>query len=202
MKPFLSSRLVRHGAVLAVVAAVILLAATATALAAPPANTISTADIQTMLDAGPVTGYFDTVLGGATLASQSPTPIPVTIKAIVPDGGPAGDLILFEASGADITTIGGIAEGMSGSPLYIDTGGSTYKLAGAVSYGDIFTTNELGLATPIDDMISIETTYMTTSGGGAAHVATIPGIVIVVVALAFNFVGDGLREALDPRARR
>jgi peptide/nickel transport system permease protein len=36
----------------------------------------------------------------------------------------------------------------------------------------------------------------------AAHVATVPGIVIVVVALAFNFVGDGLREALDPRARR
>jgi len=35
----------------------------------------------------------------------------------------------------------------------------------------------------------------------AAHVATIPGIVIVVAALAFNFVGDGLREALDPRAR-
>src|SRR5215470_12954888 len=36
----------------------------------------------------------------------------------------------------------------------------------------------------------------------ASHVATIPGIVIVVAALAFNFVGDGLREALDPRARR
>ena len=36
----------------------------------------------------------------------------------------------------------------------------------------------------------------------AAHVATIPGIVIVVVALAFNFVGEGLREALDPRSRQ
>ena len=36
----------------------------------------------------------------------------------------------------------------------------------------------------------------------ASHVATIPGIVIVIAALAFNFVGDGLREALDPRARR
>jgi peptide/nickel transport system permease protein len=36
----------------------------------------------------------------------------------------------------------------------------------------------------------------------AAHVATIPGVVIVIAALAFNFVGDGLREALDPRARR
>jgi peptide/nickel transport system permease protein len=36
----------------------------------------------------------------------------------------------------------------------------------------------------------------------AAHVAAIPGIVIVIVALAFNFVGEGLREALNPRARR
>ncbi len=36
----------------------------------------------------------------------------------------------------------------------------------------------------------------------AAHVATIPGVVIVVTALAFNFVGDGLRAPLDPRARR
>lgn len=33
------------------------------------------------------------------------------------------------------------------------------------------------------------------------HVATIPGIVIVIVALAFNFVGDGIRDALDPRQR-
>ncbi len=36
----------------------------------------------------------------------------------------------------------------------------------------------------------------------AAHVVTIPGIVIVVVALAFNFVGEGLREALNPRSRQ
>jgi peptide/nickel transport system permease protein len=35
----------------------------------------------------------------------------------------------------------------------------------------------------------------------AAHVATIPGVVIIVAALGFNFLGDGLREALDPRAR-
>lgn len=33
------------------------------------------------------------------------------------------------------------------------------------------------------------------------HVATLPGIVIVVVALAFNFIGDGIRDALDPRQR-
>jgi peptide/nickel transport system permease protein len=35
----------------------------------------------------------------------------------------------------------------------------------------------------------------------AAHVATIPGVVIIAVALAFNFVGEGLREALNPRSR-
>lgn len=34
---------------------------------------------------------------------------------------------------------------------------------------------------------------------GRAHVATIPGIVILIAALAFNLIGDGLRDALDPR---
>jgi peptide/nickel transport system permease protein len=33
----------------------------------------------------------------------------------------------------------------------------------------------------------------------APHVTIIPGILIVVVSLAFNFLGDGLRDALDPR---
>lgn len=34
---------------------------------------------------------------------------------------------------------------------------------------------------------------------GRAHVATIPGLAILVVALAFNLLGDGVRDALDPR---
>ena len=29
-----------------------------------------------------------------------------------------------------------------------------------------------------------------------------PGICIVIAVLGFNFVGDGLRDALDPKARR
>ncbi|MSQ29873.1 MAG: ABC transporter permease [Dehalococcoidia bacterium] len=37
--------------------------------------------------------------------------------------------------------------------------------------------------------------------GVAFHVATFPGIVIAVVALCFNLIGDGLRFALDPRIR-
>jgi ABC-type dipeptide/oligopeptide/nickel transport system permease subunit len=33
---------------------------------------------------------------------------------------------------------------------------------------------------------------------GFAHVATIPGLAILLVALSFNLLGDGIRDALDP----
>jgi peptide/nickel transport system permease protein len=36
----------------------------------------------------------------------------------------------------------------------------------------------------------------------APHVTVFPGLLIVGVALAFNFIGDGLRDALDPKAIR
>ena len=35
----------------------------------------------------------------------------------------------------------------------------------------------------------------------APHVATVPGVAIMIAVLAFNLVGDGLRDALDPRMR-
>jgi peptide/nickel transport system permease protein len=35
----------------------------------------------------------------------------------------------------------------------------------------------------------------------APHVATMPGLAIMLAVLAFNLVGDGLRDALDPRMR-
>ncbi len=33
------------------------------------------------------------------------------------------------------------------------------------------------------------------------HISTLPGIMIVITVLAFNFVGDGLRDALDPHEK-
>ncbi|MBD9650320.1 ABC transporter permease [Ensifer sp. ENS09] len=33
----------------------------------------------------------------------------------------------------------------------------------------------------------------------AAHVATVPGLAIVILAVAFNLIGDGARDYLDPR---
>ena len=35
----------------------------------------------------------------------------------------------------------------------------------------------------------------------APHLAIIPGVAIVVSVLGFNLIGDGLREALDPKLR-
>jgi len=35
----------------------------------------------------------------------------------------------------------------------------------------------------------------------APHALIFPGIAIALTVLAFNFIGDGLREYLDPRQR-
>jgi len=36
----------------------------------------------------------------------------------------------------------------------------------------------------------------------APHVSAVPGIVLILVAMSFNIVGDGLRDALDPKLRK
>ena len=41
-----------------------------------------------------------------------------------------------------------------------------------------------------------------TQGFESWWLVTFPGVVIVIIALAINFVGDGLRDALDPTQRR
>jgi peptide/nickel transport system permease protein len=46
-------------------------------------------------------------------------------------------------------------------------------------------------------MLTDTTRYLQT----APHLAIIPGVAIVVSVLGFNLIGDGLREALDPRFR-
>jgi peptide/nickel transport system permease protein len=33
----------------------------------------------------------------------------------------------------------------------------------------------------------------------APHITTVPGLAIMVTVMAFNFIGDGLRDAMDVR---
>jgi hypothetical protein len=143
-------------------AASLLIAAVAPSAYAAPANTYDLTQLQALLDSsgGTAAGYFLTVLGGSQDTDQAPTVIPATIRSIVPNATQDGSLIMFQATGAAITQIGGIAAGMSGSPLYVEVSGQPDQLIGAVSYGDMFTTGGLGLATPIQYMTAIQNTYL------------------------------------------
>lgn len=66
--------------------------------------------------------------------------------------GPSGRLVLFRAYGPVIEQAGGVAAGMSGSPMYIRG-----RLAGALSYSYVFAgpDKNLGLFTPIERMLEI-----------------------------------------------
>lgn len=58
----------------------------------------------------------------------------------------------------------------------------------------------LGVSSPTPEwglMLSEGTSFMLAS----PHLVLIPGIVIVIVAMAVNLVGDGMRDALDPKLK-
>lgn len=59
----------------------------------------------------------------------------------------------------------------------------------------------IGIQSPQADWGKMTADGMAVLTQGGAHVATIPGLVILVVATAFNWLGDGLRDALDPHRR-
>jgi hypothetical protein len=135
----------------------------ASAATGPVGPTMSLDDLRVALTTAPpggLDGYFDTVLQGTTI-----TPVAVKIMAVADGQNPTdgSPLILFRITDPTVLSMGGLAAGMSGSPLYVgdiaDPQPASDALVGAVSYGDSFTTNGLGLATPIDLMISIENNY-------------------------------------------
>ncbi|MDR7483512.1 MAG: SpoIVB peptidase S55 domain-containing protein [Armatimonadota bacterium] len=89
-------------------------------------------------------GVARTVVRGTTVEAFD-----VEALAVVPGAGPAGALILVRASGPVIQRTGGIAGGMSGSPVYFHG-----RLAGAIGFGWTFADHSLGLVTPIEVMQS------------------------------------------------
>ena len=74
----------------------------------------------------------------------------VEVLGVMKQKGPAGDLILVRTYGDVIDRTGGIAQGMSGSPVYING-----KLVGAIAYGWSLTDHRIGMVTPIADMLKL-----------------------------------------------
>lgn len=118
-------------------------------------------ELRSMLAQNPsgISGHFMTIKGGPAVSQQTPVQVAMTVRAIADNEGPGGSsLILFEVTDADVLKTGGIAQGMSGSPLYINQ-----KMIGALSYGATFTLNGLGLATPIEYMLDTQRNFPPTS---------------------------------------
>lgn len=90
-------------------------------------------------------GVARTVVSGTAIQDFD-----VEVLGVMKNKGPAGDLILVRTSGDIIDKSGGIAQGMSGSPVYIDG-----KLVGAIAYGWSLTDHRIGMVTPIQDMLKL-----------------------------------------------
>lgn len=78
---------------------------------------------------------------------------------------------------------------------------ATLRLATAILTASGLSFLGLGPQPPTPEwgaMLSTGRNYITSS----PQLATIPGLAILLVAVGFNLLGDGLREALDPRVRR
>lgn len=89
-------------------------------------------------------GYGRTVFLGTTVES-----FPVEVLAIIPQNY-GHNLILIKAGGPQIDKIGGIASGMSGSPIYIKD-----RLAGAIAGAWSYSDHRLALVTPIEEMLAL-----------------------------------------------
>ena len=83
-------------------------------------------------------GIAKTVIVGDTISTFD-----VKVLGVMKDKGPSGHLILAKFSGPVMEKTGGIAHGMSGSPVYING-----KLVGAVAYGWGFADGTIGMITP------------------------------------------------------
>ena len=77
---------------------------------------------------------------------------------------------------------------------------ATLRIATAILTAASLSFLGLGAQPPIPEwgaMLSDGRQYLTI----APHVATFPGLAILITVLSFNLLGDGLRDALDPRLR-
>jgi ABC-type dipeptide/oligopeptide/nickel transport system permease subunit len=77
---------------------------------------------------------------------------------------------------------------------------ATTAVGGMIVFASGLSFLGLGVQPPIADWGIMSSDGLTVLSF-CPHVATITGVVIVIMALSFNLIGDGVRDALDPRQR-
>jgi len=90
-------------------------------------------------------GHILTVLKGT-----KPVKLPMEIVSVIPQKGSVKHLIMIRLLPSKENKVGGVAQGMSGSPVYVNE-----KLAGAVSMGWNFSDHTMAMVTPIEDMCRV-----------------------------------------------
>ena len=134
-------------------AAVAALAATAAAAAAglASAGTAAAADpILPLSEVRPgMVGQARTVVRGTDIVT-----FPVTVIDVQQTSdAPGGALVIVRAEGPLIEETGGVAEGMSGSPVYVTGADGVARVMGAIAYGSGDQANVIVGVTPIEQMI-------------------------------------------------
>lgn len=84
------------------------------------------------------------------------------------------------------------------SPIIVQT---TLRVASAIIAASSLSFLGLGVPAPAPEwgsMLSMGRQYVRT----ASHLTIFPGLAILITVLAFNLLGDGLRDALDPKLRK
>lgn len=90
-------------------------------------------------------GIGKTVISGNTIEEFD-----VEVIGLVPQSPPLSHLVMVRVSGDAMDRSGGIAQGMSGTPVYIQG-----RLLGAIGYTYALTDHRIGLVTPAVDMFKI-----------------------------------------------
>ena len=91
---------------------------------------------------------------GVTAGPDGLARFDVEVLGVQRPDGPTFPTILVRTSGAFLESVGGVAAGMSGSPVYLERDGVP-RLAGALAYGFPDTDHTLALLTPIEAMRSL-----------------------------------------------
>ena len=94
-------------------------------------------------------GQARTVVRGTEIVTFPVTVIDIQRAA----DGPGGSLVLVRAEGPLIEQTGGVAEGMSGSPVYVTGADGVARVMGAVAFGSGDQANVIVGVTPIEQMI-------------------------------------------------
>ncbi len=120
----------------------------------------------------------------------------VEVVSVQRDALSALDLVLIRVSGPFIDRSGGVAAGMSGSPVYLDLAGRT-GLLGAVAYVFANADHRLALVTPIEAMRAVQNGAL---GGPLAYAVPLGAVEVAGVGSFVPVATPILMSGADARA--